>query len=241
MNGSKTAVVVGASSGIGLALAKLLINEGYRVGITGRRELLLQKNKQILGENCITQCFDVSDTQESIAQLEVLINKLGGLDLFIISAGIGFINPNMAWDKEEQTIAVNVNGFAALANFVGRYFIQQKHGILVGISSIGALRGNGVAPAYNASKAFVSNYLEGLRHNLTKKEGDFTVCTIEPGFVDTEMAKGETPLKKIPVDKAAKQILDAIIKRKSHAYISKRWRLFAWLYRSLPDFIFLKM
>lgn len=237
----KKAIIVGASSGIGQALAHILISEGYRVGITGRRDSLLQEHQQRWGRNCIAQSFDVSDTDGAVQNMKSLIGKLGGLDLLIISAGVGFINKNLDWDKEAQTIAINVMGFSAIANLACNYFIKQRHGHLVGISSIGALRGNGQAPAYNASKAFMSNYLEGLRYRLANESGDYTVCDIQPGFVDTEMAKGDVSMKKIPVEKAARQIFEAIDKKKTHAYISKRWRLFAWLYRSLPDFVLAKM
>jgi short-subunit dehydrogenase len=235
------AIIVGASSGIGQVLARILIDHGYRVGITGRRQSLLQGYQSQLGSDCVVQSFDVSQIETSIQSMKTLIDKLGGLDLLVISAGVGFINEDLDWEKEAQTIAVNVTGFAALAALACRYFLKQGYGHIVGISSIGALRGNGQAPAYNASKAFMSNYLEGLRQKLAKEKGQYTVSNIQPGFVDTAMAKGEIALKKIPVEKAAQQIFDAIEKKRSHAYISKRWRLFAWLYKSLPDFLFLKI
>ena len=99
----------------------------------------------------------------SMESFKGLIEEMGGVELVVISAGIGFINPELNWPEEKATIDVNVTGFAALANVAFRHFEQMQSGHLVGISSIAALRGSRIAPAYSASKAFVSNYMEGLR------------------------------------------------------------------------------
>lgn len=117
------------------------------------------------------------------------------------------------------------------------YFFQQDHGHLVGISSIAALRGIPGAPIYSASKAFVSNYLEGLRAYAHNHKKNITVTTIEPGFVDTAMCKAESGFWCATPKKAAEQIY-AIEKKKTHAYITRRWRLVAWLFKILPDCLF---
>ena len=121
-----------------------------------------------------------------------------------------------------------------MANVFMKHFYTKGKGQLVGISSIAALRGSGV---YSATKAFVSNYLEGLRHKVIKDKKEITITDIKPGFVDTDMAKGDL-FWVTPVDKAAKQIYQTIIKKKAHTYITSRWRLVAWVLKCMPRFIY---
>ena len=114
----------------------------------------------------------------------------GGVDLAIITAGIGHENPDLAWRPEAETIAVNVTGFAAMAGVAMRHFIARGSGHLVGISSIAGIRGDGRAPAYGASKAFVARYLQALRHKVAKQKLPLHITDIQAGFVDTAMAQG---------------------------------------------------
>ena len=97
----------------------------------------------------------------------------------------------------------------------------------------------GEAPAYNASKAFVSNYLQGLRQKFSKLRLPIIVTDVQPGFVDTAMAKGDVFWVTSP-KQAAQQIFDAIRKQKKHVYVSKRWRLVAWLLKAAPDWLYHK-
>ncbi|HEX8373207.1 MAG TPA: SDR family NAD(P)-dependent oxidoreductase [Chthoniobacterales bacterium] len=237
----KRAIIVGASSGIGRELAKVLSQDGYTLGLTGRRLELLSSLREEVPTASVIRQMDVSHTAQAMQQLEELIQEIGGVDLLIISAGIGFINPELEWEKEESTLGTNVSGFAAIANVALKHFIGQSSGHLVGISSIAALRGSGAAPAYNASKAFVSNYMEGLRQKVSKLKLPIIITDIKPGFVDTAMAKGEGLFWLAPPEKAARQIYDAIKKRKSGATITKRWRVIAWLFKVLPDRIYNKI
>ena len=121
-----------------------------------------------------------------------------------------------------------------------RYFLCRGAGHLVGISSIAALRGSREAPAYNASKAFASNYLEGLRCLAARSGLPIFVTDIIPGFVDTRMAQGEGLFWISSPQKAAEQIFSAIKARRRRAHITRRWRLIAFLLRFMPDFIYEK-
>lgn len=234
----KKAIIVGASSGIGRALAKIIAADGYTVGLAARRlPLLLELQKEIGGQTFVKQ-IDVSNPAEAMSRLSELIQEMGGVDLIVISAGTGFINPDLEWDKEDQTIAVNVSGFAALANVAMHHFLQRGTGHLVNISSLAAIRGNGTAPAYNASKAFESNYMGGLRQKIIKLSLPVTLTDIQPGFVDTAMAQGEGLFWIAPLEKAAKQIYQAIKAKKKRVYVTKRWRLIAWFFKFIPDFIY---
>lgn len=185
--------------------------------------------------------MDVSDPDAAQAGLTAMIEELGGADVIVISAGTGHLNPGLDWPPEAETIAVNVTGFAALAGVAMNHFIERGRGHLVGISSIAALRGAATAPAYNASKAFESNYLQALRQKVAQLKLPITVTDIQPGLVDTAMAKGEGLFWVQPPAKAAAQIMAAIERKRSHAYITRRWRLIAWALKILPDFIYHRM
>ena len=235
------AIIIGASSGIGRELAKVLAKNGYSLGLAGRRIDLLLSLQQEVAASSFTKQIDVSQTSRAMHLLQELIHQMNGVDLVVISSGIGFINTGLEWEKEKATISVNVTGFAAMANVAMEHFMTQGSGHLVGISSIAALRGSEGSPAYSASKAFVSNYLEGLRKKVVKLQLPITVTEIMPGFVNTAMAKGEGLFWVAPAEKAAQQIFKAIRSRKNHACVTKRWRAVAWLLKVLPDFIYLRI
>jgi short-subunit dehydrogenase len=234
----KKAIIIGASSGIGKSLAQILAEDGYQVGLAARRLSLLLDLQKEIGNQTLVKRIDVSDISDAILLLSELIQEMDSVDLIIISAGTGFMNPELDWDKEYKTIAVNVTGFTAMANVAIHYFLKKGAGHLVNISSIAAIRGSGSAPAYNASKAFESIYMDGLRYKITKSGLPITVTDIQPGFVDTAMAQGEGLFWVASPEKAAKQIYQAIRGKKKHATITKRWRLIAWLLRLIPDCIY---
>jgi short-subunit dehydrogenase len=182
--------------------------------------------------------MDVADTACSIETFKAISVDLGGIDLVVISAGTGFLDADLHWIHDKETIAVNVTGFTAIANTAFHHFRQQGFGHLAGISSLAALRGGGDAPAYNASKAFVSSYLQGLRQKIAKLGIPVYVTDIRPGFVDTAMAKGEGLFWVQSPHKAAGQIYRAIQKKRKVAYITKRWRFVAWLLKVLSDAVY---
>lgn len=230
----KKAIVVGASSGVGRELAKILVGDGYEVGVTARREPMLQELCAALGGNARYKVMDVTGTDAAMASLSALIQEMGGVDLIILSAGIGDINGNLKWSLELDTIRTNVIGFAALTNVAMQHFFERGCGHLVGLSSVASLRGGRVAPAYNASKAFESNYMEGMRQKCVRAKLPIMVTDIRPGFIQTAMAKGPGVFWSAPVEKAAAQIFTAIRRRKRVVYITRRWRLVALLMRWLP-------
>jgi short-subunit dehydrogenase len=235
---AKRAIVIGASSGIGRALALRLARAGYEVGLTARRLPLLLELQAEIGPRAFVKPMDVSDTAAAMARLEELIAEMGGADLIVVNAGTGHVNPDLAWEPEADTIGVNVQGFTAMVNVAYRHFVQRGAGHLVSISSVAALRGGGDAPAYNASKAFVSNYMDGLRHKLARLGLPVAVTDIQPGFVDTAMAQGPNVFWAASPEAAAEQIWQAIRRRKKRAVITRRWRLIAWLMRAVPDAVY---
>ena len=234
------AIIIGATSGIGRELAKQMSAQGYTVGITGRRTQLLDSLEHELSTPCFKAEMDLIDIDGSVTALEALLCQMGDVDIVVINSGTGSMNPEFPLADELETVAVNVTGFTAMANIAYRYFVGQKGGQLVGISSISALRG-GPAATYNGSKAYVSNYLEGLACRKLTAENNIIITDVRPGFVDTDMAKGDRLFWKAPVEKAVTQIVNAIKQQRKVVYITKRWRLIAMLLSILPFSIYRKL
>jgi short-subunit dehydrogenase len=235
-----TAVIVGASSGIGEALARELNREGWRLGLLARRLDRLEALRETLSPETVVRRIDVTQ-RDAPAIFEQVLQELGGIDLVIISAGTGHANRDLNWELDADTLNVNVLGFVAIAQAAMRHFLGRRRGHLVGISSVGALRGNAPAAAYSGSKAFQSVYLDGLR-DLARQSGyPIAVTEVQPGFVDTAMMKPERPLPPLvrwllvsSPETAARQILRAVRKRAKHAYITRRYAVVALFLKLLP-------
>lgn len=239
-NNQKRVIIVGATSGIGRKMAELYVAKHYKVGITGRRKELLNEIQHAFPSQIETECFDVTGNENSI-HLENLVKKLGGLDMLVISAGGGDVSKELNWQLDKLTVDTNVNGFVEIANWGFNFLIKQNKGSLAVISSIASNRGNSWAPAYSASKAFQSNYVEGLSIKAGKMKKNISITCIEPGFVDTNMAKGNKKIWVMPVENAAHRIINAIENKKRKSYLSMRWWFVAKLYKLLPYWLLRKM
>ena len=237
----KKAIIIGATSGIGKSITELLIQNDYAVGVTGRRlELLQSLNEKYPEQICYSQ-MDVQDLSSIESICNELVHQLGGMDLLIIAAGIGDENKSLDFAIENNVIKTNIQGFTCVANWGMNYFKKQGHGHLVNISSIAGLMGNGDAPSYNATKAFQINYLEGLRLNADKSGVEIIVTDVRPGYVDTDMAKGDGMFWVAAVEKAAQQIFTAIKRKRKVVYITKRWRIIGWLLKIMPYSVLRKL
>lgn len=237
----KKAIIIGATSGIGKSLSEILIRNDYLVGITGRRDELLISIQKQYPDKIYYKQMDVQNLSTIESICNEVVHQLGGLDLLIISAGIGEENKRLDFSIENNVIKTNVQGFTCLADWGMNYFRNQGHGQLVNISSIAGLRGNGEAPSYNATKAYQINYLEGLRVNANKSSTFIYVTDVRPGFVNTAMAKGVGLFWVAPVEKAAEQIYSAIKRKKKVVYVTKRWFLISYLLKILPYSILKKL
>jgi short-subunit dehydrogenase len=235
-------IIIGATSGIGKELAIQFAKDNCIVGITGRRKELLEEIKQLYPERIFTECFDVTG-KENIQHVENLIDRMGGMDLLIYNAGYGDPSETLDWKIEKQTVGINVNGFIEIVSYAFNYFLKQGHGHIAATSSIASVRGNSFAPAYSASKAFMSIYMEGLAIKIQriKKQNpnnSIYITDIQPGFIKTKMAKGNGQFWVAPVDKAVKQIYKAIKNKKRRVYITRRWALIAWIMKWIPYWIY---
>lgn len=233
----KKAIIIGASTGIGRALAKVLLANDYKVGITGIEEDILAGLKDDAPENLVIKYLDCT-RHNSSEIINELIGFLGGLDLLIFSAGIGHLDQNLGFEVENKANEVNVLAFTEVADKSFRYFEKQGHGHFVAITSVAGLRGNRLAPAYHAAKSYQINYLEGLRQKA-RKAGIY-VTDIRPGFVDTGLAN-KRRFWVASKEQAAEQIFELILKKKDMGYVTKRWRLVAYLLRILPNWIYKRL
>lgn len=207
-------IIIGASSGIGKELTLQLAKGNHIIGITGRRAELLEELKTQYPEKLFFTRMDNTDIDSVNGQLEYLKEQLGGLDLLILSSGVGDLNETLDFNIERQTVELNVTGFTKIANWALKTFEEQGSGHFVAITSLAGMISSDVAPAYYASKAFQINYLKGLRRKLKKSNLPITITDVRPGLVDTEMAKGEGLFWVAPVSKAASQIITAINKKR---------------------------
>lgn len=230
----KNAVIIGATSGIGKELAKLVVADNYKVVITGRREKLLQEIKATNPNNYVVKVHDVTNLDACETLFEELKNELKTIDLIVYSSGVGDPNYKLEWEKELPTLQTNVIAATKIYGLAYNLFRKQGYGHLVGISSIASIRGNRHVPAYFGSKAFQANYLESLWLKGKRSKSKIVVTDIQPGFVDTSMALGKT-FWMATTEKATKQIYTAIKKKKKKAYITKRWWLVALLLKNVPS------
>ena len=227
----KRAIVIGASSGIGREVARLLISEGWTVGVAARREAMLQD----LGA-AATACIDVT-AEESTQRLRQLIEDLGGMDLFFYASGIGHQNRQLREDIELSTMQTNGLGFTRMIGEAYRYFSarqEQKEmkewAHIAAITSIAGTKGLGPAPAYSATKAMQNVYLQALEQQAHQRGLRIRFTDIRPGFVDTALLDGDFryPMMLRP-ENVAREIVGAI---KAHYHI----RVIDWRYRLLTAF-----
>lgn len=236
----KKAILIGASSGIGKELAIELSKRGYELGLAARRLNLLSELASLCQNKTYIEYMDTAKHDETRAVLQKLIDRMGGADIIIYNAGIG--ESSGKWEKENGMHQINAIGFAAVANFAFHYFKKEKKtGHIVGISSVMAVRGMRHAIGYAATKAFMSSYLEGQRHKATAEKLPISITDIRPGFVKTDMTEGQKGMFWLqPAEKAARQIADAIERKRKVAYITKRWWIVGRLMPLIPDFLWHK-
>ena len=238
---SKKAIIIGASSGIGRSLAYILDKEGYELGLVARRENLLEELGSELIHNTYILPLDISKHTTAINSIKNLINEMGGIDLFILAAGVGKINESLDFSLAKNVIDINVSGFVACANTAIKYFINKGSGHFVGISSLGAYFRAHDVPTYMASKAFVSSYMGSLRKKVRKELGRNSkvyVTDIKPGFVKTRLVtlNNINPPLMVSTDKAAKSIYRVIKKKKKSAFVPRRWAFFGFVFKHAPEF-----
>lgn len=220
-------LIIGATSGIGYELWKHYTTTGNSVAIAGRRDEILQQQIKENPQNTIASQCDIADLSSFDFMLRDLMSKFGHLDLAIICAGVGELNPKLELSTELATLSVNVNGWTNAIDSIYKIFENQRSGHLVTITSVGGLQPTPIAPSYSASKAFQINYTKSLQQK--SKGTPIIVTEIRPGLVSTRMAKGEGLFWVMPLDKVTNKIIDAISQKKKLRIVTARWRIINWV------------
>jgi short-subunit dehydrogenase len=230
----KRAVIIGASSGMGMEVAKLLLAEGYHLGIAARREDRLQALKQQAPHRVVTAVIDVT-AEDATHRLRALIDQLDGMDLFFYSSGIGKQNRTLTPEIELNTVNTNGMGFTRMIGEAYRYFAERGQGHIVAITSIAGTKGLGPAPSYSATKALQNVYLQSLEQQANARGLNIRFTDIRPGFVDTDLLSGDFryPLMLKP-DKVARQIVKAIHNKRHIVVIDWKYAILTALWRRIP-------
>lgn len=235
------ALIVGASSGIGHEVARILLGKGWTVGIAARRTDALQTLADEFPSQ--TQVFAIDITAESAAEeFDKAVTALGGIDLYFHAAGVGWQNELLASDIEERTLTTNALGFSRMIGAAFRYFSARGKGHIAAISSIAGTKGLGPAASYSATKAFQNTYLEALAQLAHARRLHIDITDIRPGFVRTALL-GENPRfpMLMSVRPVAEDIVRAIERRKAVRVIDWRYRLLVRLWRLLPASIWRRL
>ena len=234
-------VIIGATSGVGKTLFEKYANENNRIGIIGRRAHLLDELYQKYPSKTIPAKADITNLEEIEQAINALHKEMEYIDLAIVCSGTGDINATLDYSIERPAIDTNIVGWTFVIDMLYHILEDQGHGHLVAITSAGGLRGEAMAPAYSATKAYQINYMEALRKKAFKNGEHIIVTDIRPGLVDTAMAKGEGLFWVMPVEKVARQIISAIRKKKSKAYVTRRWHILAIINKNLPFFLYKRL
>lgn len=237
----KKAIVVGATSGIGLEVARLLAKRGYKVGVAGRRvERLTEAVKSTEGIVTYRQ-IDVNDENAPI-KLRELIAELGGMDLYFHSSGIGWENCKLDIDREMKTVETNAVGFTRMVSAAYRWLADNnKEGRIACITSIASTRGLGAAPAYSATKRFQSHYLECLSQQARMRGLKIRITDIRPGFVATDLIAGSHFPLQLSAESVARTIVKAIEHGKEIVTIDWRYRLLVAAWSFIPRWMWIRI
>ena len=240
---AKKAIVMGATSGIGMEVAKLLAAKGWQVGIAGRR---IERLQALISQGGIT-CYQQIDvtSPDAPAQLLELINKLGGMDLYFHSSGIGWQNNSLDIEKEMKTLETNGLGFTRMVDTAFNWFAthhqNNSKARIACITSIAGTKGLGAAPAYSATKRFQNHYLECLSQQARMRHLPIAITDIRPGFVKTDLIAGSSyPLQLKPED-VAKHIVNAIENGKEVKVIDWRYDILVFLWRLIPRWLWTRL
>lgn len=233
----KRAVVLGASSGIGMEVAKLLLADGWKIGVASRRTDLLMTLKKEAPDRVEVETIDVnSDEAEDL--LLSLIAVIGGMDLFFYAPGIGYQNPTLEKELEERTVQTNAMGFTRMVGFAYRYMATHGGGHIAAISSIAGTKGLGAAPSYSATKAFQNTYMQALEQQAHMRGLAIRFTDLRPGFVGTALL-GDDP--KFPMllrkEDVAREMIEAIRNKEHIRVIDWRWRIVTAMWRRIPRWI----
>ncbi len=234
-------VIIGASSGLGLKISLSLAAKGWKVGMAARRIIPLQTVKNQYPDNVRIAEIDIT-SKDAAEKILSLAESIGGMDILLNCAGIGWYNPTLEIEKEQATAATNVCGFVTVVDTAFNYFKTRGGGQIAAITSVAGTRGIGVAAAYSASKQFENCYLDALDQLSRINSFNIRITDIRPGFIRTPLLDDETSYPGImTVDKTVPLIIRAIEKKKRIAYIDWKWGLLVRGWQLIPNWLWRRL
>lgn len=244
------ALVVGASSGIGAALARELARRGHTLALVARRADMLgslrdEINRATGRDSARVYVHDVRDYDAVPDLLLQIVTDLGAdtLQMVVYTAGIMPDSATGVWPFVDERAMLETNTIGAMRwlGSAADIMLAQGRGTLVGVSSVAGERGRRGNGAYQASKAALTAWLESLRYRL--KGSGVRVVTIKPGYVATEMTAGmKLPRQAtISADEAARRIVSAAERGRAVTYVPGYWRPIMWIIRQLPAFVMTRL
>lgn len=234
------AIVMGASSGLGMEVAKRLIRDGWQVGLAARRVEILESLGEAHADRPVVARIDVT-ADDAAEKMRALIEKLGGVDLYFHASGIGKQNPELNADIEQKTIQTNGLSFARMVGEVFRWMATHGGGHIAVISSIAGTKGLGPAASYSATKSFQGTYIQALEQLANNRKLNIKFTDLRPGFVDTDLIRGSHFPMTLSVDEVADEMMAAISHGMHVRIIDWRWRIVVKLWRLLPSFAWRKL
>ncbi|MGM9714424.1 MAG: SDR family NAD(P)-dependent oxidoreductase [Prevotella sp.] len=234
-------IVMGATSGIGRAVAEIYLREGHIVGLCGRRLKKLEEMKSRYPDNAFISTVDVT-ADDATDALHALVSEIGGMDLYIHCSGYGKQTLLLDGEVEMQTADTNVLGFTRMLDWAYRYFADNsKRGHIAFISSIAGTKGLGASPSYSASKRYQWIYAEALAQMAKMNGHDIRFTDIRPGFVDTDFLNGGKYPLMLDVERVARSVASAIRSSKRVAVIDYRYRALCFFWRLIPSWLWIRL
>ena len=230
---TKRIIIMGATSGIGLEVAKLYVADGWIVGAAGRKVEQLTRLKCLAPDKIFTRQIDIND-DDATTELKALIDECGGMDVYFHSSGIGYNNPALDERNELQTAMTNAVGFTRMVDTAFNYFAGKGGGHIAAITSIAGTKGLGAAPAYSATKRYQNTYLTALSQQATMRKVKIKVTDIKPGFVRTGLLGNTRYPLQMDAKDVARHIFHAVNSRRRSVIIDWRYALVVFFWRLIP-------
>lgn len=235
-------MIMGASSGIGYAVAEALASRGVKVGLAARHTAPLEGLKDKYPDFVEYMQIDVT-TPEATERMLTLASMMGGMDIYFHVAGIGYENPYLDPEREVEIVNTNAGGFARCISAAYRYFRDNKKGgQIAAITSVAGTKGIGRLSAYSSTKKFGQWYLDAIEQLSNSEETGVSFTDIRPGWVRTPLVD---PDRKYPMEMTVEEVLlpiiKAIVRKERVAVIDWRWNLLVGAWRSIPNRLWTKM
>ncbi|MBS1600333.1 MAG: SDR family oxidoreductase [Bacteroidetes bacterium] len=239
-----TVLVLGATSDMGIAIAKKFAENKYNIQLAARNPDQLKPAQSDIAirysVDCTLHAFDALN----FSSHERFFNELVPKPDVTISV-FGIMDDELTafddWNTTARMINTNFTGAVSILNIAAKYYMKEKKGTIVGISSVAGERGRESKLIYGSAKAAFSAYLAGLRNKLYKQ--NIHVVSVKPGFVYTRMTENLSLPKLLTAQpsEVADAVYNAVVKKKNIIYVKWFWRYIMLIIKNIPEFQFKKM